>query len=159
MRKILLVVVFIIYPVHAAIALSSLSGEPIWAARHIEGLPSELRTRVLALENACGDSIAARHYFSTSIDVGNASFAALHFQNLRCRNAQVICSSKGCLHEVYIKTGQAYRRILSLYARDIRMTETDGKLEVQVSFDNGAALLRWTGRNFVRTQAGLPGAF
>lgn len=105
MRKILLVVVFIIYPVHAAIALSSLSKEPIWAAHHIDGLPRELRTRVLALENACGDSIAARHYFSTSIEVSNANFAALHFENLRCRNAQVICSSRGCLHEVYIKTG------------------------------------------------------
>jgi hypothetical protein len=159
MRKILLAVAFIIYPFHATLALSSISKEPLWAARHIEGLPRELRNRVLALQNACGDSIAASHYFSTSIDVGSSSFAALHFENLRCRNAQVICSSRGCLHEIYIRTGQAYRRILSLYARDIRMTEADGKLEIQVSFDDGPAVLRWTGRNFVRTQAALPGAF
>jgi ribosomal protein S14 len=63
----LLAVAFIIYPFHATMALSNLSQEPVWATHHIEGLPRELRSRVLALQTACGDAIAARHYFSTSM--------------------------------------------------------------------------------------------
>lgn len=52
-----------------AMARASSATENPWAAEHIEGLPSDIRTEVRARARAYGNKAAAVHYFSVSIAI------------------------------------------------------------------------------------------
>jgi len=111
-------------------ARESSGGERPWASEHVGGLPADIRQAVDRHAQACGNAIAAGHYFSTSISVGGQQFRSLHFEELACRNRATICRADGCLHEIYIRT--------------------DGEaLVIDVSGGPLSGTYRWSGLRFV----------
>ncbi len=133
-------------PVPAA----SVTSDRHWSTNHLAQLPAELRSRVLLLQKACGSEISAQHYFSTSIEFGQESFRALHFQDLSCQNRQIICAANGCLHEIYRRSAGIFRRVFSLFAQDIQMETNSGSLLIRAALGGETRIFRWRGRSFVR---------
>lgn len=121
-----------------------------WNPAHLQNLPQGLRAVVQKWEAACGGSIAAAQQFALYLDVPGAELVALHFDDFRCGNKSVHCSTTGCLHEVYVASKGQYRRVLSVHARDIRLLRDRNTALVEISDVNGQTrALRWNGRRFV----------
>jgi hypothetical protein len=130
-------------------ARESSGGERPWASEHVGGLPADIRQAVDRHAQACGNAIAAGHYFSTSISVGGQQFRSLHFEELACRNRATICRADGCLHEIYIRTDGHFRRVFSAYADDLRMGADGEALVIDVSGGPLSGTYRWSGLRFV----------
>ena len=83
--------------------------DDFWNPDHINRLPAEVRTAVLA---KCSTVATAGHYFATYFhDQVN-----LHFELFHCENSKVsLCNSSGCLHQVYKLTSGHYRLAKSFY--------------------------------------------
>lgn len=134
-------------------ALGSSSNERPWAAEHIESLPPDIRHRIAAREAACGNRAAAGHYFSLSIVAGGLQFRSLHFEDFACANRVSICDARGCLHEVYLKSGGRYRLVLSARARDVKLTNEGGVAGLEVNYGVSNQLFRWDRTRFVPAAA------
>lgn len=88
--------------------------------------------------------------FALYLTVPSAQFLALHFDDFRCRNKTAYCGAAGCLHEVYVSTMGRYRRVLSIHARDVRLSSLHDRAVLEVVDANGnSSLLRWNGSRFV----------
>ena len=121
-----------------------------WNPAHLQSLPPEIRVIVQKWEAACGGSLAAAQQFALYLSVPGAEFVALHFDDFRCNNKSVHCSTAGCLHEVYLSTRGQYRRVLTVHARDIRLMRDQNAALVEISGANGRIrVLKWNGRGFV----------
>ncbi|WP_441252021.1 hypothetical protein AB8A28_05335 [Tardiphaga sp. 71_E8_N1_1] len=121
-----------------------------WNPAHLQNLPRGLRAIVQKWEAACGGSIAAAQQFALYLTVPGGELVALHFDDFRCANKSVHCSTTGCLHEVYIATNGQYRRVLAVRARDIRLLGDQDTALVEISGVSGETrALRWNGRRFV----------
>src|SRR5262249_37468183 len=114
----------------------------------IDNLPPEVRRAVLSHEQACGGKAAATHYFSVSITTPTESFLSLHFEDFSCPN-RALCTAAGCLHEIYAGKGAAWRRVFSVYADDVRLTNTGGVAGLKVTRGGARQLYRWSGGGFV----------
>lgn len=121
-----------------------------WNPAHLQNLPPGIRVIVQKWEAACGGSLAAAQQFALYLTVPGAEFVALHFDDFRCGNKSVHCSTTGCLHEVYVATKGQYRRVLTVHARDIRLLRDQNAALVEISgVDSKIRALRWNGRRFV----------
>lgn len=121
-----------------------------WNPAHLGNLPPEIRAAVQKWEAACGGSLAAAPQFALYLNVPGARFVALHFDDFRCGNKSVHCSTTGCLHEVYVATKGRYRRVLAVHARDIRLRRDQNAALVEISgVDGKIRTLRWNGSRFV----------
>ncbi len=94
-----------------ASARSGLPAESPWNEQHIGGLPDEIRG---ALVRMCGASLKAQHYFALYSQ--DSRFITLHFEQARCGERGMMCTSAGCLHQVYERSGGRYRLLKSFYA-------------------------------------------
>jgi hypothetical protein len=129
---------------HSGVALDR------WNPAHLQNLPREIRVIIQKWEAACGGSLAAAQQFALYLSVPGAEFVALHFDDFRCGNKSVHCSTTGCLHEVYVATKGEYRRVLTVHARDIRLLRDQNAALVEISgVDGKITALRWNGRRFV----------
>ena len=70
--------------------------------QHIEGLPSDVRQKVLQL---CPVA-KATHGFANYTD--HLQRLVLHFEHLYC-GSQAFCGPSGCLHQVYVSSDGRYR--------------------------------------------------
>lgn len=136
-----------------AAGLGGVAREDPFAAEHIGQLPPEVKSAVLARARACGARPAAAHYFSVSITTPTQSFLSLHFEELYCPNRATLCSSGGCLHEIYVASGGSYRRAFSVYADDVTLTKSGSVAGLEVQRGGTTQFYRWSGRGFV---AGRP---
>lgn len=134
-----------------ASARSGMATEKPWASEHIEGLPVDIRRRIVALERACGNPAAAAHYFSGTIEAGGWRFLSLHFEEFACSNRAAVCDSNGCLHEIYVESRSGYRVVFRTKASDVRMTNDKGIAEIEVSQRDNRQTYRWNGRSFKPT--------
>jgi len=128
------------------------SGHQAWAVYHIDGLPGELRARVLKLRAACGLPFAATHSFAVPATVGADHFMTLHFENLWCENGrQMTCRGDNCLHEIYAKSNGRYRLALKVYAREARLSQRNGGVVLRIfgSTASPDASLLWKDHAFV----------
>jgi len=132
----------------AAMARGGMKQEYPYAAEHIEGLPADVKRAVLTHERACGGNAAATHYFSVSITTSTQSFLSLHFENFSCPNRGALCTAAGCLHEVYAGRGTAYRRVFSVYAEDVQLTNAGGVVGLEVRRGGTGQHFRWNGSGF-----------
>lgn len=124
--------------------------EDRWNPAHLQNLPRGLSAVVQKWEAACGGSIAVAQQFALYLDVPGAELVALHFDDFRCGNKSVHCSTTGCLHEVYVASRGQYHRVLAVHARDIRLLRDRNTALVEISAVNGQKrALRWNGRGFV----------
>lgn len=119
-----------------------------YAAEHIDRLPADVRRAVLTHERACGGKAAATHYFTVSIDTPTQSFLSVHFENLSCPNRGTICTSAGCLHEVYAGRGTSYRRVFSVYAEDVRLSNSGGVVGLEATRGGTTQFYQWNGSVF-----------
>jgi hypothetical protein len=132
-----------------------LPGEDPWNPSHIAGLPREIRAEVARWQQACGAPLAALHYFSRRIRDGTSGdrFIALHFDELECHNRAAICMAEGCLHQVYVSNGGAYRRVLNIHASEIELKLLNNRAAVEIACYRSIApcvrLLRWDGAHFI----------
>src|SRR5262245_2368720 len=124
-------------------AARGIAQEHPYAAEHIEGLPAEVRRAVLTHERACGGKAAATHYFSVSISTATQSFLSLHFEDYACPNRSALCIAVGCIHEIYAGRGAAYRRVFSIHAEDVRLTNTGGVAGLEVVRGGATQVYRW----------------
>jgi len=90
-----------------ATARASSATENSWAAEHIEGLPSDIRSEVRARARACGNKAVAAHYFSVSIATAGARFVSLHFEDFACTKRAAIWDDGICLHNCIWTFGAA----------------------------------------------------
>jgi hypothetical protein len=92
-----------------------------WHSAHVEGLPQEVRASVERSSRACGAPITAQHLFSRYIQDGltGDQFIAIHFDEMDCVNRAAVCTAAGCLHQVYVSKGGAYKLILNTYVPDL----------------------------------------
>jgi hypothetical protein len=120
-------------PAAARGTIGSASGD-VWNTAHVERLPREVRAAIERSAQACGMPITARHLFSRSIEdqITGDRFIALHFEEVHCVNEAAICTSAGCLHQVYVSKGGPYRLILNVHAPEIRLTLIDGSAAVEI---------------------------
>lgn len=134
-----------------ATARASSATENPWAAEHIEGLPSDIRSEVRARARACGNKAAAIHYFSVSIATAGARFVSLHFEDFACTNRATICDDGLCLHQLYLDLRGRQRLVFSTRAHDLRMFNDGDTVSIEVMGGPSAGRYRWRGGQFVRS--------
>jgi hypothetical protein len=142
-------------PAAARGAIGSASGDK-WNTAHVESLPTEVRAAIERSARSCGMPITARRLFSRSIEdqITGDRLIALHFEEVHCVNAAAICTTAGCLHQVYLSKGGPYRLILSVHAPEIRLTLIDGSAAVEIdcagTTEPCIRNLRWDGSRLTR---------
>jgi hypothetical protein len=134
-----------------ASARGGMPSEDTWNPAHIERLPQEVRASIERSTRACGAPVAARRLFSRYIQdrVTGDWFIALHFEEVHCVNRAAICTTAGCLHQVYVSKGGPYRAILNVYAPEIELKLLDGAAVVEIACGQTAGAcardFRWDG--------------
>jgi hypothetical protein len=126
------------------------SEDPLSPA-HIERLPREVRASIERSTRACGSGVAARHLFSRYVQdrVTGDRFIAIHFDEVYCINLAAICTTAGCLHQLYVSKGGSYRDIFNVYAPEIELKLLDGATVVEIACGQPAGAcvrdFRWDG--------------
>ena len=133
-RAVAMIIIAFSGSIEPALSHSGFAKDP-WNPAHLEILPSEIRARVRKLEAACGGPVAAAQQFALYLTIPGTQFVALHFDDFRCQNKSVLCNASGCLHEVYASSGGRYRRVLTVYARDIRLVRQQNAALVEIHDD------------------------
>lgn len=118
-----------------ALARSSTPSEDPLSAAHIKRLPREVGASIQHSARACGAAFAARHLFSRYIQdrVTGDRFIAIHFDEVYCINRAAICTTAGCLHQMYVSKGGPYRDIINVYAPEIELKHLDGATVVEIA--------------------------
>jgi hypothetical protein len=135
---------------HAKASNPTLPEDPLNPA-HVETLPREVRASIGRVSRACGAGFGAKHAFSRSIQdrVTGDRFISIHFDETHCDNRAAICTTAGCLHQVYVSKGGPYRVILNVYASEVTLKLVDGATVVEVACRQTADAcigeLRWDG--------------
>jgi hypothetical protein len=93
-----------------SIAVAQYVKDPPWNPEHIDHLPPEVRSAVVAM---CAKSPSAGHYFATYSQ--NSRQINLHFEKFHCEQGPAFCSAAGCLHQVYALTAGHYHLVKSFY--------------------------------------------
>lgn len=140
-----------VLPCGEAGARGSSSTENPWAAEHIEGLPIDIRREVFARARVCGNTPAALHYFSASIDAGRLRFVSLHFEDFACTNRAAICDDGRCLHQLYVDFRGRQRLVFSTRTRDLSMFNDGDTVGIEVMGGPSTGRYRWQGGRFVRS--------
>jgi hypothetical protein len=138
-----------------AVALASMSHDhEVWSPTRIDVLPPELR-----LERSCGARLSAAKLVALHLSPSGTRFIAMHFHDFRCENRNVLCWGSECLHEVYVRSGSAFRLALSIHAVDLKMTQEGDMAGIEVTTAGphpSTIFYRWDGRRFVKTGPPVP---
>ncbi len=132
--------------------------EEIYAPAHIETLPLDIRRNLAKLEHACG-SARAEHYFSVYLSPNGSphSFVSLHFEHFRCDDPTAICTSAGCLHQVYVSAGERYRLVFEERVEELEFKIIGRASAIEISCtrngENCSRILYWNGSRFIRRVA------
>ena len=97
----------------SAFARGGMAAEDRWNPHHLSDLPGEIKNAVARM---CGQSSRAEHYFAGYFE--NSRRIVLHFEHFSCDGRGALCTQAGCLHQVYISTGGAFRLLRSYYGPD-----------------------------------------
>ena len=139
----------------SAFAWGSARAEDPFNAAHIDGLPSSIRRQIVMQERICGGARAG-HYFALYLSVPNSrqKFVTLHYENFSCGTQSPLCSASGCLHQVFVSAGSAYRLAYSARVRDLEMKIVNGEPHLVLlsggGLPAGPPTLRWNGTRFVK---------
>jgi len=88
-------------------AQAQFARDPPWNAEHIDLLPAEVRSAVLA---KCPTRPDAGHYLATYFH----DEVHLHYEHLHCAGAS-FCNASGCLHQTYRLSGGHYHLAKTIY--------------------------------------------
>lgn len=139
-----------------AMGRGGISYRDVASARHIEELPSEIRSALARWQSTCGLPLAARHSFAHYLGDKAMGYRliSLHFHELSCINKAALCTDGGCLHQVYISTDGVYRLAFSANVPDVTLTFLDGRAPaIEIDCETFGTpcrprVLRWNGRGF-----------
>lgn len=141
-------------------AFSSSAPQGGWSnltSERLQQLPSNVRAAVLNAQKICGEeSISVRSGFMRYLkDVSGDEFVALHFDRFHCANRSALCTSTGCLHQIFVaRNGLAHREVWRDHVQEVDMTNETGRMSanVECSREGGrcATMLRWNGKQLVR---------
>ena len=99
--------------------------------------------------------MAARHSFAHYLGDKAVGYrlVALHFNELDCTNRAALCTSRGCLHQVYMSTDGVYRLVFSANVSDITLRFLDHTPAIEIDCERFGPqdcprVLRWNGRRF-----------
>ncbi len=109
-------------------------GRPIEPSAY-RAAPPGSRDSIERSTRACGAGFAARHYFSRYIQdrITGDRFITIHFDEVYCINRAALCTTPGCLHQVYVSKGGPYRAILNVYAPEIELKLFGGAAVVEIA--------------------------
>jgi hypothetical protein len=130
-----------------AVALASMSHD------------SEVGSPELRLERSCSAQLSAARLLALQLSPSGTRFIALHFDNFRCENRNVLCTGNECLHQVYVRSGSSFRLALSIRAVGLKITKEGdmASLEVTTAGPHPSKFFyRWDGNRFVKTDPALP---
>jgi len=139
-----------------AAARGGISYRDVASTRHIEELPSEIRSAIARWQSVCGVPLAARHLFAHYLGDKAIGYRliSLHFHELSCVDKAALCTDRGCLHQVYISTDGAYHLAFSANVPEVTLTFLDGtvpavEIDCEIfSIQCRPRVLRWNGRRF-----------
>src|SRR5260370_33024942 len=94
----------------SSVAAAQYLKDPPWNPDHINHLPREVRSAVLAM---CRTPPSAGHYFASYSQ--NSRQINLHFEKFHCEQVPTFCNAAGCLHQVYALTAGHSRLVKSFY--------------------------------------------
>jgi hypothetical protein len=139
-----------------ALSVSPQSGWSNLTTERLQQLPSSVRAAIVTAHKACGgDSIDVRNGFIRYLkDANGDEFVALHFDQLRCNNRSAICTSRGCLHQIFVsRNGVAHREVWRDHVQEIDMTNETGRMSARVECSRAgrycATALRWNGQQLL----------
>jgi len=113
----------------------------------------------LHLERSCVAQLSAAKLSALHLSPSGTRFIAMHFNDFRCDDRNVLCWGSECLHEVYVRSGSSFRLALSIHAVDLKITKEGdmASLEVTIAEPHPSKVFyRWDGRHFVKTSLPLP---
>jgi len=134
--------------------------EDPWAAGHIQELPQDVQRHIVPQSQACGSS-RAQHSFARYMAQADKKpeFVALHFEMFGCRDRAKVCTSSGCLHQVYATSRTGYRLVYTGYVRELELKRVDGVAAIDIScapaVQNCRRTLWWNGRGFLDARPSL----
>jgi hypothetical protein len=111
-----------------SIAVAQIAKDPPWNPDHIDHLPPEVRSVVLAM---CAKSPSAGHYFPTCSQ--NSRQINLHFEKFHCEQGPAFCTAVGCLHQLYALAAGRYHSREELLRKRQRLISRPGKKTAQHS--------------------------
>jgi hypothetical protein len=96
----------------AADAFSTTAGDK-WSDLRVERLqqlPSPVRAALLNAQKTCGEeSISVRSGFIRYLkDANGNELIVLHFDQFHCANGSALCTSSGCLHQIFLAAGASF---------------------------------------------------
>jgi hypothetical protein len=103
--------------------------------------------------------LSAAKLFALNLSPSGTRFIALHFDDFRCENRNVLCWGGECLREVYVRSGSSFRLALSIHAVGLKITKEGdlAVLEVTTAGPHPSTIFyRWDGRRFVKTGPPVP---
>ena len=71
--------------------------------------------------------------FVLHLRASGSQFIALHFDDFRCENRDILCGGSECLHEVYVRSGSSFRLALSIHAVDLKLTNEGDLASIEVT--------------------------
>jgi hypothetical protein len=138
-----------------AAARGAISRTDVASTRHIEELPPEIRNALRRWASACGTPLTAKRLFAHYLGDKTVGYwlISLHFHELGCANRPALCTSLGCLHQVYISSGGTYRLVFSANVPELTLSLLDHTPAIEIDGDISSSqsprVLRWNGRRFV----------
>lgn len=141
-------------------ARAGIGQEDPWAAGHIQELPQDVQRLISPQLQACG-SARAQHSFARYLAQADSKpeFVALHFEMFGCRDRAKVCTSSGCLHQVYSTSRTGYRLVYTGYVRELELKRVDDVAAIEIScapeVQNCRRTLWWNGRGFLDARPSL----
>ncbi|MFB9267345.1 hypothetical protein ACFFWD_30060 [Bradyrhizobium erythrophlei] len=106
----------------------------------LQQLPSAVRAALLNAQKACGEErISVRSGFIRYLKNTNGSeLIALHFDQFHCANRSALCTSSGCLHQIFLaRRGVVHREVWHGHVQEVDLTDRGGRIFANVACDGG----------------------
>ncbi len=148
MRAMALVLLIILTTSEGAAARAGFADEPPRAPYHIDNLPAELRRIVRSRAAACGNEPSAQHLFTVSIEGGGREFLSFHYDKFTCTNRATVCRSGGCLHEVFVRSGNGWSPVFQTYADETTLSNDGDRVCLEVRKGWTTEIYSWARNRF-----------
>jgi hypothetical protein len=157
--RVLLIMLALMAMSPGARAFSSSPSQGGWSnltTERLQQFPSIVRAAIINAQKTCGEeSIGIRNGFIRYLrDANGDEFVALHFDQFHCANGSTLCTSSGCLHQIFAaRDGRTYREVWYDHVLEVDMTNETGRMSASVRCGGEgkhcATMLRWNGEQLV----------
>jgi hypothetical protein len=138
--RVLLSVLVLVIVSTGADAFSTTATGGRWSNLRVERLqqlPSPVHAALLNAQKACGEeSISVRSGFIRSLkDANGNELIVLHFDQFHCANRSALCTSSGCLHQIFLaRRGFVHREVWHGHVQEVDLMSRGGRMLANVAF-------------------------